>query len=142
MIQQFKKWMLVAESFKSKSPDFWAGYMRGLRRLHHGVNFGTEEEHFLWLNIPSDERDLTRCAMGEGYRAGFSGKNPTLLTRPMAPAEIKVWRAELQLTQTQAAELVGAGSYRTWQDWERGERRIPEWLPKMIKLLNQASIAT
>ncbi len=53
----------------------------------------------------------------------------------MTTTELKNWRIERQLTQAEAARLVGAGSYRTWQDWERGQRPIPDWLPKMIKLL-------
>jgi len=55
----------------------------------------------------------------------------------MIPTELKKWRTSRHLTQTQAAELVGAGSYRTWQDWERGQRTMPGWLPKMLKLLDK-----
>jgi len=55
----------------------------------------------------------------------------------MTPTELKKWRTSRHLTQAQAAELVGAGSYRTWQDWERGENPIPVWMPKMLKLLGE-----
>jgi DNA-binding transcriptional regulator YiaG len=55
----------------------------------------------------------------------------------MTPAELKAWRTSRHITQAQAAELVGAGSYRTWQDWERGQRPMPKWLLKMLKLLDK-----
>ena len=35
------------------------------------------------------------------------------------PAQIRAAREAAGLTQSQAAELVHAGSYRTWQNWER-----------------------
>ena len=53
----------------------------------------------------------------------------------LTPADLKKFRRDRGLTQAQAAALVGAGSYRTWQDWERGQRKIPGWLPKMIDFL-------
>lgn len=45
------------------------------------------------------------------------------------PAKIKTARLKAKLTQAQAAELVGAPSYRTWQNWERGVNTMPaaEW---------------
>lgn len=45
------------------------------------------------------------------------------------PAKIKAARLKADLTQAQAAELVGAPSYRTWQNWERGISPMPpaEW---------------
>lgn len=54
---------------------WWVGYMRGLRRAHHGDSFGSQAEHELWLSaIESDVPD--RAALGRGYRAGL-----TLTTR-------------------------------------------------------------
>lgn len=51
--------------------SWWTGYMRGLRRSHHGENFGTESEHELWLSaIESD--DQQRAALGRGYAAGLT----------------------------------------------------------------------
>jgi DNA-binding transcriptional regulator YiaG len=35
------------------------------------------------------------------------------------PKQIRAAREAAGLTQAQAAELVHAGSYRTWQNWER-----------------------
>lgn len=51
--------------------SWWAGYMRGLRRAHHGENFGTEAEHDMWL-AASDSTDPQRAALGRGYRAGLT----------------------------------------------------------------------
>lgn len=51
--------------------DWWAGYIRGLRRAHHGERFGTQAQHDLWLAAirSSDEQ---RAALGRGYRAGLT----------------------------------------------------------------------
>jgi len=51
--------------------SWWTGYMRGLRRAHHGENFGTEAEHGLFLSA-SDSTDPQRAALGRGYRAGLT----------------------------------------------------------------------
>lgn len=47
----------------------------------------------------------------------------------MTPAKIKATRLKAKLTQAKAAELVGALSYRTWKNWERGINPMPaaEW---------------
>ena len=51
--------------------SWWTGYMRGLRRAHHGERFGTEAEHELWLSAV-DSTDPQRAALGRGYRAGLT----------------------------------------------------------------------
>lgn len=51
--------------------DWWAGYMRGLRRAHHGERFGTQAEHDLWLSA-IESTDPQRAALGRGYRAGLT----------------------------------------------------------------------
>lgn len=51
--------------------DWWTGYMRGLRRAHHGERFGTGAEHELWL-AAADSDDPARAALGRGYRAGLT----------------------------------------------------------------------
>lgn len=48
-----------------------AGYMRGLRRAHHGERFGTQAEHDLWLSAEHSS-DPQRAALGRGYRAGLT----------------------------------------------------------------------
>lgn len=59
---------------KIEETEFWAGYMRGLRRNYHGKRFGTEKEHALWMSLADDDRDLTRKMRGLGYRIGFEGQ--------------------------------------------------------------------
>ena len=51
--------------------DWWTGYMRGLRRTHHGERFGTQSEHELWLSA-IESTDSQRAALGRGYRAGLT----------------------------------------------------------------------
>ena len=50
--------------------SWWTGYMRGLRRAHHGERFGTAAEHELWL-AASESSDPSRAALGRGYAAGL-----------------------------------------------------------------------
>ncbi len=49
---------------------WWTGYMRGLRRAHHGQSFGTGAEHMLFMSAANSD-DATRAALGRGYRAGL-----------------------------------------------------------------------
>jgi len=58
----------------SDVPDvyYWEGYQRGIRRNYHGENFGTADEHHLWLSL-SAEIVEDRRFRGIGYRAGFDG---------------------------------------------------------------------
>ena len=51
--------------------SWWTGYMRGLRRAHHGERFGSEAQHDLWLSAV-DSTDPSRAALGHGYRAGLT----------------------------------------------------------------------
>lgn len=51
--------------------DWWTGYIRGLRRAHHGENFGTAAEHDLYLSA-IDSQSEQRIALGRGYRAGLT----------------------------------------------------------------------
>lgn len=50
--------------------EWWAGYMRGLRRAHHGAAFGTDAEHRQWL-AAAQTADTHRAARGRGYAAGL-----------------------------------------------------------------------
>ncbi len=45
------------------------------------------------------------------------------MKRP-TPDEIKAARTAAGLTQHQAAEKIFSDSYRSWQDYERGQRRM------------------
>lgn len=84
--RDFQNYMQQAETFKSvmtEHTDFWTGYQRGLRRLHHGNDFGTEAEHETWYKITEDENDVIRRQRGQGYRAGYAGKNPIGLSKQL-----------------------------------------------------------
>lgn len=68
--------MRRADTLRRVEPDpvraeWWSGYMRGLRRAHHGERFGTQAEHELWLSA-SSSTDPSRAALGRGYRAGLT----------------------------------------------------------------------
>ncbi len=54
----------------------------------------------------------------------------------MTPTHKKIQAARLKvgLTQAQAADLVGAGSYRSWQDWERGINLMPAAVWELFQL--------
>lgn len=61
--------------------DWWAGYIRGLRRAHHGEQFGTQSEHEMWMSLGLVTGNMTskqavhsasRAALGRGYRAGLT----------------------------------------------------------------------
>ena len=51
--------------------EWWTGYMRGLRRAHHGERFGTLAEHEMWI-AAAESSDPSRAALGRGYRAGLT----------------------------------------------------------------------
>ena len=51
--------------------EWWVGYLRGLRRAHHGENFGTTDEHNLYLNAITSS-DPSRAALGRGYHDGLT----------------------------------------------------------------------
>lgn len=65
---KFKTFMEAAQSLGG---DYATGYQRGLRRLHHGEKFGTDEEHEKWFNLSGH-----RAEMGRGYQDGFAGSPP------------------------------------------------------------------
>lgn len=73
--QEFQANMTAAKTFSElgDEQEFWAGYMRGLRRNYHGENFGTDEEHALWM-AAANSTDKTRKMRGLGYQAGFEGQ--------------------------------------------------------------------
>jgi hypothetical protein len=73
---QFQHEMSKAQTFQGLEPDraeYWIGYARGLRRLFHGENFGTPQEHDLWL-AAVDSDDVLRQQRGQGYRDGLAGQ--------------------------------------------------------------------
>ena len=64
--------MMKAQTFieLGEDSDYWMGYQRGLRRRFHGENFGTDEEHEMWMQLYEDSDDV-RANRGRGYRDGF-----------------------------------------------------------------------
>lgn len=69
----FKREMMKAKTFleSGQRPEYWAGYQRGLRRRYHGENFGTADEHQLWLDAAKSDYDQRRDR-GQGYVAGYN----------------------------------------------------------------------
>ena len=75
-MSNFASLMRRADTLRRIEPDpilaeWWAGYMRGLRRAHHGERFGSEAEHELWLSA-AESSDPMRAALGRGYRDGLT----------------------------------------------------------------------
>lgn len=75
-MSNFQSLMRRADTLRRLDNDpintsWWAGYMRGLRRAHHGENFGTQVEHELWLSTV-DSPDESRAALGRGYQSGLT----------------------------------------------------------------------
>jgi hypothetical protein len=68
----FKSKLLHAEimSDADNRPDYWRGYIRGLRRAYHGEAFGLEGEHDLWL-AQADRDDEQSKERGLGYWHGL-----------------------------------------------------------------------
>lgn len=75
-MSMFQSLMRRADTLRREERDqirsaWWTGYIRGLRRAHHGEKFGTEAEHSLYLSA-ADDADPTRSALGRGYLAGLT----------------------------------------------------------------------
>lgn len=51
--------------------EWWRGYLRGLRRAHHGDRFGSATEHETFL-AAADSDDPLRASLGRGYAAGLT----------------------------------------------------------------------
>jgi hypothetical protein len=73
--QKFKSEMRRAETMRRDAEperaEYWAGYIRGLRRAYHGENFGTEAEHKRWISCVND-RDEQHKQRGQGYLDGLA----------------------------------------------------------------------
>ena len=73
-MSNFQSLMRRADRLRRHDSDnapWWTGYIRGLRRAHHGDNFGDDAEHALYLSA-ADSDDPQRAALGRGYRAGLT----------------------------------------------------------------------
>jgi hypothetical protein len=51
-----------------KKPEYWTGYMNGLRRRFFGEDFGTPQEHRIWLTGNGNKLNKLRA---QGYRDGY-----------------------------------------------------------------------
>lgn len=74
-MSDFKSLMRRADHARRATSDpirhaWYTGYMRGLRRAHHGDAFGTDAEHQLFLAAANDHAP-DRAALGNGYAAGL-----------------------------------------------------------------------
>lgn len=73
--QKFKSEMRRAEAMRRDAEheraEYWAGYIRGLRRAYHGEKFGTPEEHARWLSCINDG-DEQHKQRGQGYHDGLA----------------------------------------------------------------------
>jgi hypothetical protein len=56
--------------------DYASGYQRGLRRLYHGEQFGTPQEHEILAAPATPDDDATRTEIKRGYRDGLEGRAP------------------------------------------------------------------
>ncbi len=70
----FRRELNKARTLGETEPNraaYWRGYTRGLRRSYHGEQFGTAEEHNLYLAAAEDPLDGERRELGRGYRDGL-----------------------------------------------------------------------
>lgn len=75
-MSHFASLMRRADTLRKLEQDpvrqsWWTGYMRGLRRAHHGERFSSAAEHEMWLSA-AESPDKQRAALGDGYRAGLT----------------------------------------------------------------------
>jgi hypothetical protein len=103
---KFRSEMRRAETMRKTNDDpmmseYWAGYIRGLRRAYHGDKFGTAAEHKLWM-AAFDGPDESRKQRGRGYRDGLAfgdissrmgrppvAENVAVLDKITVPSELK-----------------------------------------------------
>ena len=123
----FESEMLRAQAMQPERPEYWAGYIRGLRRAHHGEAFGTPEEHCLWLSLVADD-DEARRERGYGYIDGFAEISETA-----SPDELRAYLKRHGLTQVKAAGVCKV-SDRTMRRWALGAVPMPRGAWELLKI--------
>ena len=75
--EEFERRMRRADTLSrlTDQPDYYVGYIRGLRHRYHGEKFDTEDEHQQWLALALD-LDKTRRERGRGHKDGLAGRDP------------------------------------------------------------------
>lgn len=128
-MQRVKMFQKIHSSGYDFRSDFYVGIQRGLRRLYHGENFGTEGEHQKWLslspwmkrdgkNIDWDSMDpkirfSKRRMMGMGYRVGLNYNNLPDQTDVQAIRKLLEWSVWEMSAWCEV-------SHRTVEGWEQG----------------------
>ena len=78
-IAKFERYMIAARYCGN---EYRIGYERGLKRHFFGKDFGTDEDHVLWISLGTDDDpdydDPSFIELGRGYRDGFSGIAPVI----------------------------------------------------------------
>lgn len=104
----YKNQLRYAQTQRGLDPgkqDYWAGYMRGIRRGYHGTDFGTMEEHLTYWDAFTS-LDESRKQLGIGYRDGI--KFCKRVGRPAGAPSVKlieVWvPLKLRLKMDKAAK--------------------------------------
>lgn len=125
--KQFQSLLTMAKTFyeiDSERSDFWRGFQRGLRRLYHGENFVTDEEHEQCINCARGEY---RKQLQTGYRAGFYRDQYRLDSQQ----DLHPLRKLLKLNTADIGDIA-AVSPRTVEGWEQG-RSMPDSALQLIR---------
>lgn len=80
------EFIVLMRRARTLTSDYGSGYQRGLRRCHHGEEFGSASEHLAMLKSGVDGDP--RVERGRGYRDGLAGGPPEpALGRPVLAAD-------------------------------------------------------
>lgn len=66
------KKMAMDKLSSNNAPDYWTGYLRGLRQRYNGKKFSSLEEHHRWLRGSGRGSNEPRS---RGYRDGYGCTN-------------------------------------------------------------------
>lgn len=104
----------------SDKPDYWVGYLRGLRRAYYGDAYGTDEEHALWLGL-SERRDQTHRDQGEGYLAGLAALDADADRRLPSAQAVRAFLRQHGVTGAQAARMMYLSDSRQVRKYTGGD---------------------